>query len=160
VVAIKLLHDAARVKRVIVSTYQSPSGMGVSGSAELIESSQKKSVFLREAMNQLGISKRATIIARPFEEAAVSVTNYVTCRALDEFMNKVPALLAWAAWEAGAGAAAVAAAASSGEAVAREDVGAAAAFAIPTCPALSSTRCSIRYACAAEATTSSRSSAR
>jgi len=64
--------------------------------ATLIESSQKKSVFLREAMNQLGISKRATIIARPFEEASVSVTNYVTCRALDEFMNKVPALLKWA----------------------------------------------------------------
>jgi len=64
--------------------------------ATLIESSQKKSVFLREAMNQLGISKRATIMARPFEEAAVSVTNYVTCRALDEFMNKVPALLEWA----------------------------------------------------------------
>jgi len=64
--------------------------------ATLIESSQKKSVFLREAMNQLGISKRATIIARPFEEASVSVTNYVTCRALDEFINKVPALLKWA----------------------------------------------------------------
>lgn len=64
--------------------------------ATLIESSQKKSVFLREAMNQLGISKRATIIARPFEEASVSDTNYVTCRALDEFMNKVPALLQWA----------------------------------------------------------------
>ena len=64
--------------------------------ATLIESSQKKSVFLREAMNQLGISKRATIIARPFEEAGVSVTSHVTCRALDEFMNKVPTLLEWA----------------------------------------------------------------
>jgi aspartate-semialdehyde dehydrogenase len=41
VVAIKPLHDAARVRRVIVSTYQATSGMGVSGSAELLESSKK-----------------------------------------------------------------------------------------------------------------------
>ena len=41
VVAIKPLHDAARVRRVIVSTYQSTSGMGVSGTAELLESSRK-----------------------------------------------------------------------------------------------------------------------
>ncbi len=41
VVALKPLHDAARVKRVVVSTYQATSGMGVSGSAELLESSKK-----------------------------------------------------------------------------------------------------------------------
>ncbi len=41
VVAIKPLHDAARVRRVIVSTYQATSGLGVSGSAELIESSKR-----------------------------------------------------------------------------------------------------------------------
>lgn len=41
VVAVKPLHDAARVKRIIVSTYQATSGMGVSGSAELTESSKK-----------------------------------------------------------------------------------------------------------------------
>jgi aspartate-semialdehyde dehydrogenase len=41
VVALKPLHDAARVRRVIVSTYQATSGMGVSGTAELIESSKK-----------------------------------------------------------------------------------------------------------------------
>lgn len=37
VVALKPLHDAARVRRVIVSTYQATSGIGVSGSRELIE---------------------------------------------------------------------------------------------------------------------------
>jgi aspartate-semialdehyde dehydrogenase len=37
VVALKPLHDAARVRRVVVSTYQATSGMGVSGSRELIE---------------------------------------------------------------------------------------------------------------------------
>jgi aspartate-semialdehyde dehydrogenase len=42
VVAIKPLHDAARVRRVVVSTYQATSGAGVEGSAELIESSRKQ----------------------------------------------------------------------------------------------------------------------
>ncbi len=64
--------------------------------ATLIESSQKKSVFLREAMNQLGIAARAKIVARPFEETQVPHANFVTCRALDDFMNKVPELLKWA----------------------------------------------------------------
>jgi aspartate-semialdehyde dehydrogenase len=38
VVALKPLHDAAKVRRVVVSTYQATSGMGVSGSQELIDS--------------------------------------------------------------------------------------------------------------------------
>jgi hypothetical protein len=37
VVALKPLHDAARVKRVVVSTYQATSGVGVSGTRELID---------------------------------------------------------------------------------------------------------------------------
>ena len=37
VVALKPLHDAARVKRVIVSTYQAVSGVGVNGTEELLE---------------------------------------------------------------------------------------------------------------------------
>lgn len=40
VVALKPLHDAARVRRVVVSTYQATSGMGVAGSKELVESTQ------------------------------------------------------------------------------------------------------------------------
>lgn len=35
VVALKPLHDAARVKRVVVSTYQATSGVGVAGTADL-----------------------------------------------------------------------------------------------------------------------------
>ncbi len=42
VVALKPLHDAARVRRVVVSTYQATSGMGVSGSQELIESTRAR----------------------------------------------------------------------------------------------------------------------
>lgn len=40
VVALKPLHDAARVKRVIVSTYQATSGAGVQGTADLFDGSK------------------------------------------------------------------------------------------------------------------------
>ena len=40
VVAMKPLHDAARIKRVVVSTYQATSGAGVEGMRELDEASQ------------------------------------------------------------------------------------------------------------------------
>ncbi|HKE57749.1 MAG TPA: 16S rRNA (guanine(527)-N(7))-methyltransferase RsmG [Pyrinomonadaceae bacterium] len=64
--------------------------------ATLIESSQKKSVFLREALNQLGMLPRAKIVARRFEEVETPAVDFVTCRALDEFMNKVARLVQWA----------------------------------------------------------------
>lgn len=40
VMALKPLHDAARVERVIVATYQATSGAGVQGTADLIEGSR------------------------------------------------------------------------------------------------------------------------
>jgi len=40
VVALKPLHDAARVRRVIVSTYQATSGAGVQGTADLVDGSK------------------------------------------------------------------------------------------------------------------------
>jgi 16S rRNA (guanine(527)-N(7))-methyltransferase RsmG len=64
-------------------------------SATLIESSQKKSVFLRESLNQLGISQIAKIIAQPFEEVLAPEVAFVTCRALDQFLTKVSRLLKW-----------------------------------------------------------------
>jgi 16S rRNA (guanine527-N7)-methyltransferase len=63
--------------------------------ATLIESSPKKSVFLREALNQLGLAKQATIVAKPFESIPAPNAEFVTCRALDEFINKVEALVKW-----------------------------------------------------------------
>ena len=62
--------------------------------ATLIESSQKKSVFLREALNQLG--RPSLIIPKPFEQVTTPDVSFVTCRALDQFMNKVSVLLDWA----------------------------------------------------------------
>ena len=62
--------------------------------ATLIESSQKKVVFLREALNHLGLN--ATIIARPFEDVSAPPVSFITCRALDQFMRKLSALINWA----------------------------------------------------------------
>jgi len=62
--------------------------------ATLIESSQKKVVFLRETLNRLGL--RATIVARPFEDTPAPLVSFITCRALDQFMRKLPALINWA----------------------------------------------------------------
>ena len=65
--------------------------------ATLIESSQKKSVFLREALNTVG--RTATIIARPFEEVPTPDVSFITCRALDQFIEKVPEIIRWAPHE-------------------------------------------------------------
>lgn len=62
--------------------------------ATLIESSQKKSVFLREALKQLG--RPSVIIPKPFEAIPPPDISFVTCRALDQFMNKIPILINWA----------------------------------------------------------------
>jgi 16S rRNA (guanine527-N7)-methyltransferase len=62
--------------------------------ATLIESSQKKVVFLREALNRLGL--RAFIVARPFEDISTPTASFITCRALDQFMRKLAALINWA----------------------------------------------------------------
>ena len=60
----------------------------------LVESSQKKSVFLREALNQLG--RPSVIIAKPFEHVEPPDVSFVTCRALDQFMSKISVLIDWA----------------------------------------------------------------
>jgi 16S rRNA (guanine527-N7)-methyltransferase len=62
--------------------------------ATLIESSQKKAVFLREALKEVGRS--ATIIARRFEEIKAPDVAFITSRALDQFTRKIPVLLTWA----------------------------------------------------------------
>ena len=61
--------------------------------ATLIESSAKKSVFLREALNT--VARNAAIITRPFEEVPPPDVSFVTCRALDRFMDKVTKLVEW-----------------------------------------------------------------
>jgi 16S rRNA (guanine527-N7)-methyltransferase len=62
--------------------------------ATLIESSQKKAVFLREALN--AVERKAVIIARRFEEIEPPQVEFISCRALDRFIPKIPALVGWA----------------------------------------------------------------
>ena len=64
--------------------------------ATLIESSQRKAIFLREALNQTATADLATIIARPFEEIPAPAVDFVTCRALDRFAQKLSGLIGWA----------------------------------------------------------------
>ena len=62
--------------------------------ATLIESSQKKAVFLREALSAVG--RQASIVARPFEAVKTPEVAFITCRALDQFISKVSAIVDWA----------------------------------------------------------------
>ncbi|HEV7643089.1 MAG TPA: 16S rRNA (guanine(527)-N(7))-methyltransferase RsmG [Pyrinomonadaceae bacterium] len=61
----------------------------------LIESKQKKAQFLSEAREKLGLRDRMTIINRQFEEIRKPDVRIITCRALDKFTQKLPALLKW-----------------------------------------------------------------
>jgi 16S rRNA (guanine(527)-N(7))-methyltransferase RsmG len=63
--------------------------------ATLIESSKKKAVFLREALNRAQVSNSATVIADRFDEIEAPEANSITCRALDRFEAKLPSLLRW-----------------------------------------------------------------
>ena len=63
--------------------------------AVLIESSQKKAVFLREALSQAGVLARASIINERFEDVVAPSVDFVTCRALDRFEEMLPQLIEW-----------------------------------------------------------------
>lgn len=64
--------------------------------AVLIEASQKKAVFLREALTKTATSKQATVVAERFESVAVPPVGFVTCRALERFEEMLPHLFEWA----------------------------------------------------------------
>jgi 16S rRNA (guanine527-N7)-methyltransferase len=57
----------------------------------MIEASPKKAVFLRQA-----VGRRAKVIAKPFEDVEPPPVSFITCRALDQFTNKISALIDWA----------------------------------------------------------------
>ncbi len=56
VVALKPLHDAAKIKRVVVSTYQSVSGAGKAGMDELFE--QSRGIFVGDATEAVKFTKQ------------------------------------------------------------------------------------------------------
>lgn len=56
VVALKPLHDVARIKRVVVATYQSVSGAGKAGMDELFE--QSRNIFVGDANSPMKFTKQ------------------------------------------------------------------------------------------------------
>lgn len=63
--------------------------------AVVIESKEKKAKFLEIAAQQLGIKDRVEIVNRQFEQADPANAEFITCRALDKFTEKLPRLLKW-----------------------------------------------------------------
>lgn len=61
----------------------------------LIESKVKKANFLREVLTGCKLEDRAEIFNRQFEEVAKPDVDFVTCRALDKFTEKLPKILKW-----------------------------------------------------------------
>jgi 16S rRNA (guanine527-N7)-methyltransferase len=64
--------------------------------AVLIEAAQKKTVFLREALSEVKLSERASVVNARFEEVATPSVDVVTCRALERFEEMLTHLLKWA----------------------------------------------------------------
>jgi len=64
--------------------------------ATLIESSQKKGVFLREALRAVKPADRAQLTVARFENIPSPKADFVTCRALDRFEDILPDLVEWA----------------------------------------------------------------
>lgn len=63
--------------------------------AILIESKEKKAKFLESVIESLGLLNRVKIVNSQFEEADLADCEFVTCRALDKFTEKLPRLLKW-----------------------------------------------------------------
>ena len=61
----------------------------------LIESKLKKARFLEEVLKECKLEKRAKVFERQFEELVKPAVDFVTCRALDKFTEKLPRILKW-----------------------------------------------------------------
>lgn len=64
--------------------------------ARLVESKEKKARFLTEVIHSFALSDRVKVINRQFAEANAGDAQFVTCRALDKFSERLPALVRWA----------------------------------------------------------------
>ena len=64
--------------------------------ANLFEASQKKCVFLKEALRAVQRQDRALVLNARFETAAAPDVQVVTCRALDKFEELLPSMIEWA----------------------------------------------------------------
>lgn len=64
--------------------------------AVLIESKEKKTAFLELAVSNLFEPTRVEVINLQFEEVRDHDLRFVTCRALDKFVDKLPRMVKWA----------------------------------------------------------------
>ena len=64
--------------------------------ATLVESSQKKAVFLREALRSISARESAQVAAVRFEEIEAPAVEFITSRALNRFTELLPRLVDWA----------------------------------------------------------------
>jgi 16S rRNA (guanine527-N7)-methyltransferase len=64
--------------------------------ALLIEASQKKSVFLKEAVRTIHPAARTQVLNARFEDLPSPDAQFITCRALDKFSELLPVLIEWA----------------------------------------------------------------
>ncbi|NOT48168.1 MAG: hypothetical protein HOP17_10530 [Acidobacteria bacterium] len=63
--------------------------------ARLIESKEKKAAFLRTAIENLGLTGRGDVVAKQFSETDAGDAEFVVCRALDKFPERLPRLVKW-----------------------------------------------------------------
>jgi 16S rRNA (guanine527-N7)-methyltransferase len=63
--------------------------------ATLVEASQKKTVFLREALRHLELHDAAQVLAERFEKIDAPEVEGLTCRALERFAEMYPRLVEW-----------------------------------------------------------------
>jgi 16S rRNA (guanine(527)-N(7))-methyltransferase RsmG len=61
----------------------------------LIESKEKKTAFLQTVVSHFALEERTSVINKQFSEVPRPNVSYVTCRALDKFTQKLPALTKW-----------------------------------------------------------------
>lgn len=66
----------------------------------LIESSQRKAAFLKEALRPINPPDRTQLIVARFEDGPPPDVGFITCRALDKFSELLPKLVDWAPPEA------------------------------------------------------------
>ena len=62
----------------------------------LIESSQRKAAFLKEALRPIKLPRRTRLLVTRFEDAPSPEVDFITCRALDKFSGSLPKLINWA----------------------------------------------------------------
>ncbi|MGQ0761611.1 MAG: 16S rRNA (guanine(527)-N(7))-methyltransferase RsmG [Acidobacteriota bacterium] len=62
----------------------------------LIESSQRKAAFLKEALRPIKSPDRTQLIGARFENVPCPDVAFITCRALDKFSELLPRLIDWA----------------------------------------------------------------